>query len=75
MKIRIAYKTFAEASLARRSYLTTSPDAKVEIYCKKTLGDRGEMFELVIHPADGLTEQIVKGRLLDQLYSRSMDDC
>jgi len=29
--IRVVYKTFAEASLTRRSYLKTSLDAKVEI--------------------------------------------
>lgn len=72
--IRFSFETFGEANLARETYLVTSPDDKVEIYRSEAVNDTGETFELVIHPQEGLTEQIVKGRLLDQLYGRSLDD-
>lgn len=46
----------------------------MEIYRSEAVNEKRETFELVIYPQEGLTEQIVKGRLLDQLYGRSLDD-
>ena len=72
--IRIFYDTFGEASLARTACLSTNPEAKVEIHSPKLADNNDRKFELIIYPQESITEEIVKGRLLDQICGRLLDE-